>query len=219
MKLVEEIKLQEQLRKQVITEDCFESIEWIAGCDTSSNRFSSLIHAGVVLCGRDWQKTDEAFVSETTPLPYIPGFLAFREVPSITKALERLARKPDILFVDGHGISHPRGLGIASHLGVCLDIPTIGIGKSILIGKPATALGSQPGDTTDLIWKGQQVGLLLRTKKKCNPLIISAGHKISLPTALNLVLESLKGYRLPEPTRYAHKAANQARLTYSEIKR
>jgi len=210
--------LQELFRSRVIIEDRIGTISRVAGCDVSCSRFSSLVHAGIVCLNKQgWKEMTTASASLPTNFPYIPGFLAFREIPCLLAAFERLEVKPDLLFVDGHGICHPRGLGIASHLGVLLDIPTIGVGKSILTGKPAGQLGSFPGDTTDLLWQGKTVGLLLRSKARCRPIIISIGHKISLQTALNLVLDSLKGYRLPEPTRLAHAAANHKRLTYGKV--
>ena len=114
-------------------------------------------------------------------------------------------------MVDGHGISHPRRLGIASHIGVLLNIPTIGVAKSVLVGHPAGPLGEAKGDCVPLIWKGEQIGTFLRTKKCCHPVIISAGHRISLGTAVEIVLEYATRYRLPEPTRQAHLAANRCR--------
>lgn len=208
--------LQETLCSRVITQDSFDKIKYVAGCDVSCNRFSRIMHAGcAIFSTKTWLCDTQVGATETTTFPYIPGYLGFREVPSLVAAFQKIPQLPDIVFVDGQGICHPRGFGVASHLGVILDIPTIGIGKSILIGKPAGTLGSLVGDTTALVWEGKTVGMLLRSKKNCEPLIISIGHKISLQTALNLVLDSLKGYRLPEPTRLAHIVANRERLTYA----
>ena len=117
-----------------------------------------------------------------------------------------------MLLVDGHGISHPRRFGIATHLGVLLDIPTIGVAKSILIGKPAAELGQNAGDHVPLIWKEEVIGILFGSKKRANPLIISSGHRVSLESALKIVMNCLKNYRLPEPTRFAHQAANTLRI-------
>ena len=114
-------------------------------------------------------------------------------------------------MVDGHGICHPRGLGIASHLGVLCDLPTIGVGKTILVGEPLEALGPKAGDRVPLIYEGRVVAMLLRTKARVHPVIVSVGHRISLETAVEVVLNSLQGYRLPEPTRQAHLAANALR--------
>src|SRR5262249_35990996 len=121
---------------------------------------------------------------------------------------------PDCLIVDGHGISHPRGLGIASHLGVLLDCPSIGVAKSILVGKPEGELGNQIGDYIPLRWKGQTLGVVLRTKPNVQPVYVSSGHRVSLETAIKVVLNSLSKYRLPEPTRQAHNAANVCRKAH-----
>jgi len=204
---------QERLRKRVILEDSFSAATKVGGCDVSCRRFSYTIHAGfVTLIDRKIVASSSA--TSTTTVPYIPGYLAFREVPALLEAYQCLSQKPDVLCVDGHGVCHPRGLGVASHLGVVLDIPTIGVGKSILIGKPARELGTIAGDQTDLVWEGKQVGIVLRTKNRCRPIIVSAGHKITLQTAVKLVLELLAGYRLPEPTRLAHNIANQERIAH-----
>ena len=114
-------------------------------------------------------------------------------------------------MVDGHGISHPRGLGIASHLGVLLDCPSIGVAKSILVGRPDGELGNQVGDSVPLRWKGQTLGLVLRTRPNVQPVYVSVGHRVSLETAVEIVLKCLSRYRLPEPTRQAHQAANLCR--------
>lgn len=212
---IEEAKKTQQLiAEQVCVEDKFQSMDWIGGMDISNNLFdpSELVYASAVRLDFHTLKVSEsAAVTAKQTFPYIPGFLGFREAPSLVQAFQQLKIKPDILMVDGHGISHPRGLGIASHLGVLLDLPTIGIAKSILVGKPLEILGEDPGSTVPLIWKGKAIGILLRSKKKCNPLIISIGHRISLESALELVKKCLSGYRLPEPTRQAHLAANEHR--------
>jgi deoxyribonuclease V len=143
--------------------------------------------------------------------PYIPGFLGFREVPVLVEAYESLSTRPDLIMVDGHGVSHPRGLGVASHLGVLLDVPTIGVAKSILVGHPSDSLPDRTGSMVSLIWKSKEIGKIVRTKKNCSPLIISAGHKVGLERAAEFVLNCLKGYRLPEPTRQAHLQANLCR--------
>jgi deoxyribonuclease V len=145
--------------------------------------------------------------------------LGFREVPTLVHLYNQLSVRPNVVLVDGHGISHPRGLGVATHLGVVLDVPTIGVAKSILVGTPAGPLAEEVGSTVPLIWKKQEIGMLLRTKARALPLIISSGHKISLPTAVQLVVKCLKGYRLPEPTRQAHLAANSFRKEALRLKK
>jgi deoxyribonuclease V len=205
---------QKEMAASVLTKDDFQQpIKHIAGMDASNNRFDpqKMVYAAAITLAYPCL-TPLTTVTEANrqTIPYIPGLLGFREAPILYEAYKQLP-KPDLIMVDGQGISHPRGLGIASHLGVLLDIPTIGVAKSILIGTPAGPLAEEAGSTVSLIWKEKEIGVLLRTKKRCAPLIISVGHRISLPTAINLVMSCLKGYRLPEPTRLAHLAANARR--------
>lgn len=148
--------------------------------------------------------------------PYVPGFLGFREVPFVLDALSRLPRPPDLVFVDGHGISHPRGCGIAAHLGVLIDRPTIGVAKSILVGRPEGELGDAPGSTVPLVWKGRRIATVLRTKRRVQPVYVSIGHRVSEESAVRHVLDWLAGYRLPEPTRWADKVAGEARRASAE---
>lgn len=210
--------IQKEMAASVRTiDDLPPSIQHIAGMDVSNNRFDPLkmVYAAAITLAYPCltlKQTSTAARQQT--IPYIPGLLGFREAPILHEVYSQLV-KPDLIMVDGHGISHPRGLGIASHLGVLLDIPTIGVAKSILVGAPAGSLAEEVGSTVPLIWKEKEIGVLLRTKKRCAPLIISAGHRISLKTAIHLVMSCLKGYRLPEPTRLAHLAANVCRKSRS----
>ncbi len=207
-------QVQHLLASRVLLEDDFEPLHYIGGMDVSNNLNDpqKIIYAAAVLLSREQLVVQErSAIAQQQFFPYISGFLAFREAPALVEAFKALTKQPDLLMVDGHGISHPRGLGIASHLGVLLDIPTIGVAKSILVGKLAGPLGPAVGDRVPLVWKGQQIAVVLRTKIRCHPLIISIGHRITLQTAVNLVLECLKGYRLPEPTRQAHLTANTHR--------
>lgn len=209
-------RIQEELAQRVLLSDLFQKpISYVAGLDVSNNRFDphKMVYAtAVVLSYPDLIPVEIASSAEKQPFPYVSGLLGFREAPALINALNQLSFRPDVLLVDGHGVSHPRQLGIASHLGVLLDIPTIGVAKSILVGSPLGTLGEECGSQIPLIWKGKEIASLLRTKKKCNPLIISAGHKICLESAVSLVLGCLKGYRLAEPTRRAHLAANALRI-------
>ena len=139
-------------------------------------------------------------------MPYIPGLLSFREIPCILGAFDHLHEQPDLVMVDGQGIAHPRYLGIASHLGLWLDLPTIGCAKSILRGHyNEKALSEEAGSWTPLVYKGETVGVVVRTRSHVKPMFISLGHRISLETSLHYVLACSKGYRLPEPTRQADK--------------
>jgi deoxyribonuclease V len=206
---------QKEMAKKVILDDAFDtSFDLIGGVDVSNTPFDpeqKIFAAVVVLNYPSLEVVETQGVEDRQEFPYIPGLLGFREVPALVRAYQALTYRPGILLVDGHGVSHPRGLGVASHLGVVLDIPTIGVAKSVLVGKATRPLGEDVGSTTPLVWKGKEIGKMVRTKKKCTPLIISAGHRISLPSAVACVLKSLKTYRLPEPTRQAHLAANKYR--------
>jgi deoxyribonuclease V len=205
---------QHRMAQRVIQEDTLLTMQSIGGMDVSNNLFDpkQMIYASVVVLSYPGLEiVEQAAVAQKQSFPYIPGLLGFREAPALVEAFKKLKKKPDILMVDGHGISHPRGLGIASHLGVLLDIPTVGVAKSILVGKPAASLDPEAGAQVPLVWKDQTLGMMLRTKARSNPLIISVGHKISLSTAIELVQKCLRGYRLPEATRHAHLAANVCR--------
>lgn len=200
-------EIQQQLRSQVSAKNGRElrRIRYVAGVDCSLR--DNLATAAVPILRWETLETVECVVvQQPIPFPYVPGLLSFRECPAILAAFERLTIRPDLVMVDGAGIAHPRRLGIASHLGLLLDMPTIGCAKSRLIGthdEPA----AEAGNYTDLWDKDELIGAVFRTRDCVRPLYISIGHKIDLPTALNLVLEACRGYRLPEPTRLAHNAA------------
>jgi len=205
---------QSAMAEKVIVKDDFGPLQWIGGMDVSNFRFdpNRRIFAACVVLAKESRKVEEVAVAlQEWSFPYIPGLLAFREAPALVAAFKKLKRRPDLLMLDGQGISHPRGLGIASHLGVLLDIPTIGVAKSILVGAPTSVLGMEAGSQVPLVYNGKCVAMLLRSKKNTKPLVISIGHRISLDTALILVKSMLGGYRLPEPTRQAHIAANAFR--------
>jgi deoxyribonuclease V len=144
-----------------------------------------------------------------TPMPYIPGLLSFRELPALLLALEALPRPPDLAFVDGHGIAHPRGLGIAAHFGVASGLPSIGVATKILVGS-----GSEPhqvrGAYTPLRSNGTQLGWLLRSKLECDPLVVSPGHRVSMASVADLVMRFTGSDRLPEPTRLADRFASRS---------
>lgn len=208
---------QNEMAKQVILEDNFKKpLNYIGGMDISNTPFdpAQMVFGAAVICSYPSLSIVETSTqSNQQKFPYVPGLLGFREAPTLVEAYNKLSFSPDVIMVDGHGISHPRGLGVASHLGVLLDIPTIGVAKSILIGSLRSPLPEEVGSMVPIIWKDAEIAMAVRTKKRCSPMIISAGHKITLPTAVELVLNCLKKYRLPEPTRFAHLAANQYRVS------
>ncbi len=203
-------EIQNRLRSCVRRRGTPRRIKHVAGVDISI-RGERAIAAVPVLRFDDLEIVDLAIVEQKVPFPYVPGYLSFRECPSILAAMEELKVKPDLILVDGQGVAHPRRCGLASHLGVLLDTPTIGCAKTRFIGthdEPADEAGSY----TDL-WDHDQdgndelIGAVLRTRDNVKPLYISVGHKLDLPTAIDLVLACGGGYRLPEPTRLAHQAA------------
>jgi deoxyribonuclease V len=138
--------------------------------------------------------------------PYIPGLLSFREGPILIKAFQRLKLKPDVLICDGQGIAHPRGMGFASHIGLWLDIPSIGCAKTPLLDDFISP-GPSKGSVEWIRWEGKKVGAVLRTRENVKPLFVSPGHRIDLPTSIQLILKSCKGYRFPEPLRKAHQTS------------
>ena len=212
--LGEAAAVQRQLAERASAEDRLGPVRRVAGVDVSQKWRDpeGLIFAAVVLLdAATLQVVDAAHATRRSDFPYVPGFLGFREVPCLLDAFARLETMPDLIFVDGHGTSHPRRLGIATHLGVLLDRPTIGVAKSILVGQPAGPLAPEPGSRVPLVWRNREIGLVLRTKLRVNPVYVSTGHRVSLPTAAEWVMRATKGYRLPEPTRQAHLSANAFR--------
>ena len=207
-------RTQQQLAKRVIISDQLSIITTIGGMDVSNNLYDprQMVYATIVILeAQQLTLSDTQNAALHQPFPYISGFLGFREAPALIKAVDKLTQLPDIILIDGHGISHPRGLGIASHIGVLLDRPTIGVAKTILVGEPEGILATEAGSQVPLTWKNRKIGTVLRTKKNCNPLLVSPGHKISHETAVQLVIQYCRGYRLPEPTRLAHKMSNEYR--------
>ncbi len=181
----------------------------IGGADVGFEQQGEITRAALVLLTwPDLTLVEYQVARISTTLPYIPGFLSFRECPALLAAWEKLSRQPDLLFVDGHGIAHPRRLGVASHFGLLVDVPAIGVAKKRLCGH-AGQLAAQSGAQTPLMDGEEQLGWVWRSKARCNPLFISTGHRISADTALAWVQRCTKGYRLPEPTRWADAVASQ----------
>lgn len=210
----EAIALQKELKEQVRLVPLEKLPTLVGGADVSMNRFAKKGFAGfVTLSYPALELVDHAVVKDTIPMPYIPGLLSFREIPMLVKAWEKLKVKPDVLVVDGIGIAHPRRLGIASHLGLMLGIPTIGCAKSVLTGvyeEPS----DDPGSTSPLTdpKTGEVIGMALRTKSRVKPVFVSPGHLITLEESVELVRSCVRKHRLPEPTRFAHNTVNEYRL-------
>jgi deoxyribonuclease V len=203
-------ELQKQLADEVVLTDDFGPLKLIAGVDVGFEDGGKITRAAVVLLDAEtFEPLAHALARIPTCMPYIPGLLSFRELPAVLRALDSLEQMPDLIFSDGHGIAHPRGLGIAAHLGVITGLPTIGVAKKILTGQHEP-LGEQRGDQVDLLDKGGKViGTVLRSKDKVRPLIISPGNRVSLATAPELVMRYVTRYRLPEPTRLADRLASR----------
>ncbi|WP_202845618.1 deoxyribonuclease V [Luteimonas saliphila] len=204
-------RVQEALARQVVLRDDFpDPPRWIGGFDVGFEEGGTLTRAAAVLLdARDLQPVACEVVRVPTSMPYVPGLLSFRELPALLQALARLPRRPDLAFVDGHGIAHPRRLGIAAHFGVATGLPSIGVAKKILVGTSSTTLHDMRGAFTPLRHGGEQIGWLLRSKVRCNPLVVSPGHRVSMAGAPGLVMRYATRYRLPEPTRLADRLASR----------
>jgi deoxyribonuclease V len=197
-KLIEE---QKRLSRRVSTHDEFERLRFAAGADIAY--FGEKAVCAAVVTGLDTlQVIEEKHVIGTPTMPYIPGLLSYRESPLIIQVIGLLENKPGVLFVDGNGILHPRKFGIASHIGLLLDMPTIGVAKKLLVGE------NKDGK---IIVNGQVLGQAMETKEHAKPIFISPGHRISLKTAISLSEKLLYGYKLPFPLHEAHKAATKVR--------
>lgn len=205
-------RVQVALAGQVLRADDFGTIRTVAGVDLAYPRTASGVVTGraalVVLTFPALELLEEHVVTRPVTFPYIPGLLSFREAPIALAALQEVRVRPDLLLVDGHGIAHPRRFGIASHLGVLLDLPTIGIAKSILVGRAAEP-GELPGSSTPLQDGDEVIGTALRSRARSRPIYVSPGHRVSVETAAALVMQCARGYRLPEPTRLADRLAGQ----------
>lgn len=215
----EAINIQQELKQQVILSDQLPAtITLIAGVDVEYDKDSETIAGAFVLLDYNTLEVVEVATHcmEAT-FPYIPGLFSFREMPVLLKAWEKLTRKPDIIICDGQGRAHPRRFGLACHMGVILDKPTLGCGKTRLFGQfepPAEERGAiSPLLAED---DGEHIGNALRTQQGINPVFVSSGHKISLETATSLVLKMTVDYRLPETTRKADHYGREAMLAYKK---
>lgn len=206
----EAIAVQKSLHERLVTHNELTEVRTVAGVDMSTA--GERAHAAiVVLSFPDLQPLEAAEADLPLSFPYIPGLLAFREGPAVLAAAERLQIEPDLFIFDGQGLAHPRRMGIATHIGVIIDKPSIGCAKSLLCGEHGQ-VGPEVGDCSEIFHKGEAIGAVLRTREGVRPVYISIGHKIDLATAISYVLRCGGGYRLPEPTRWAHKVAGGAKL-------
>ena len=199
-------EIQNRLRREVIGADRFGTINTVAGVDIGLKKDTALASV-VVLSFPELQVVDSEVAACPVRFPYIPGLLSFREIPPLLTAFAQLQTEPDLVIVDGQGIAHPRRFGLASHLGLILDKPTIGCAKSRLWGRYEEP-GLEQGAYTHLVDKGEVIGVAVRTRANVRVVYVSVGHRISLDSARTLTLACCRGYRLPETTRHAHNAAS-----------
>ena len=206
----EAIRIQRELCSYLSIQPLNESeLQYVGGVDTTFCG-DQVISAAVILSFPSLERGEQATASVPANFPYIPGLLSFREASAILTSLEKIENFPDLLLVDGHGLAHPRRFGIACHIGVLLDIPSIGCAKSLLVGKH-DELPEAAGSTTEISDGGELLGMVVRTRKGVKPVYVSVGHKVDLRSSVQVVLACSAGCRLPEPTRQAHILANQKR--------
>jgi deoxyribonuclease V len=203
--------VQDELAQRVSLKDAFpKALRTIAGFDVGfEDEGATTRAAAVLLDAANLQVLETQVVRLPTRMPYIPGLLSFRELPALLAALSSLSAPPDLAFIDGHGIAHPRRLGIAAHFGVASDLPTIGVATKVLVGESSTALHEMRGAFTTLRDEGQHIGWLLRSKPGCLPLIVSPGHRVAMATAPEMTMRFVTSHRLPEPTRLADRLASR----------
>jgi deoxyribonuclease V len=183
----------------------------LGGADVSMGRFSRRGFAGIVVLRADsLEVVDSAAVEAHLPMPYIPGYLSFRELPVLAAAWARLRTRPDVLVFDGQGIAHPRRFGVACHGGILFGVPSIGCAKSVLVGTHGE-LGWARGSTADLVHEGEVIGAAVRTRDGVKPVYVSPGHRMDLPTAIRIILAAAPAYREPETTRRSHRLVNDLR--------
>ena len=204
----EAIQLQKDLRQQIlVTPLNIDKLSLVGGVDVGFREGKA--HAAAVVLGYpSLTLIEHASVELPVTFPYIPGLLSFRETPAVLAALEQLSHMPDALLCDGHGYAHPRRFGIACHLGMLLDLPVVGIGKSILVGSYDN-LGIEAGSTAELIDHEEVIGMAIRTRQGVKPIFASIGNRVDLPSAVQLTLRCVKGHRLPEPIRLADRLASR----------
>jgi deoxyribonuclease V len=201
----EAFELQNELAASVECQPRMGPVRHVAGIDVSVREDMGRA-AVVVLDFEGLVPVDYAVATQPVTFPYIPGLLAFREGPVVLEALEQVGTVPDLLIFDGQGLAHPRRLGIASHIGLLVDLPSVGCAKSRLCGHHDQP-GEEPGDYAPLVDRGEVIGAVLRTRRGVKPVFVSIGHRVDLPTSIKYVLACCRGYRLPETTRWAHRVA------------
>lgn len=206
------VAIQAELRDKLILADGLSGdIRIVAGADISCTKGDDRVFAAFVLLdAATLEVIEEATYSGRTSMPYIPGLLTFREGPALLQAFGKLRKRPDVALFDGQGIAHPRGLGLAAHMGLILDLPSVGCAKTRLIGTFEEP-GAMRGQCSALMRDGEQIGSVVRTKDRVKPVFVSQGHRVSLERAVEIVLQCARRYRIPEPVRQAHILVNKMR--------
>ena len=212
----EAVAMQKELRERIKLAPLEGEPELIGGCDVSMSRFATEGFAGFVVLNKKLEVVDHSVIKDAIPFPYVPGLLSFREIPMLIKAWEKLRTKPGLLVADGVGVAHPRRMGIATHLGLVLGIPTIGCSKSVLTGiykepddEPGSVSYMRDPKTSEVI------GAAVRTKRRVKPVFVSPGHLITLKESIGIVKSGVIKHRLPEYTRQAHLCVNEYRVRES----
>jgi deoxyribonuclease V len=210
----EAMRLQESLREHVELQDRFGEIRFVAGADMAFDPETEVAFAGVIVYGfPGFEEVERRMARRQLRFPYIPGLLSFRESPVLLAAFARLRTEPDLILIDGQGRAHPRRFGIACHIGILLDKPTIGCAKSRLVGEHQEP-GKKAGSTTPLMLEGERLGVVLRTRDHVRPIYVTTGHRVSLDSAVALVKQCLDGFRIPKPTREADHYVRDLRRAY-----
>jgi deoxyribonuclease V len=208
----EAIRIQEKLRKRLRLKAPKTPFKTVAGADVSySLTDEKLFAAFLIFSYPDLTLLETAAARGRSSFPYIPGLLSFREAPILLKAFSKLERHPDVILIDGQGIAHPRSMGIATHLGLLLDLPSIGCAKSRLYGREAEP-GPERGSFVPLLEEEQTLGMIVRTRTGVKPVYVSPGHRMDTEGSVKMVLSLCRGYRIPEPLRQAHILVNQLRV-------
>ena len=211
----EAVRIQERLKDKVVLRKINKEIKYIVGLDASYAKGSRTVWAGAVLLDfPSLEKREEQWSHREVSFPYIPGLLSFREIPALLEVLRRMSFEPGLIFCDGQGIAHPRGMGLAAHLGVLVGKPTIGCAKSKLVGE-FDSVDEVKGAYTYLRYRDRVVGAVVRTRSKVRPVFVSPGYHVSIDDCVRLVLETCTKYRIPEPTRQANILVNSVRRRYS----
>ncbi len=204
------IRIQKTLAGRVVLRKTFSKVESIGGADAAYSQKGEAVGAIVILSFPDMEILETATATKKSTFPYIPGLLSFREGPVLIKAFEKLDTRPDVLILEGQGLAHSREFGLASHLGLWLNLSTVGCTKTPLL-KPSTSVGTSKGDFQYLSRDGEKVGVVLRTKHGVKPVFVSPGHLIDLETSIQLIPRSCTRFRMPQPLRLAHQVASAMR--------